>query len=368
MKVLVIGPSGSVRKCNHPGGQLTANKQFLRFLQDSKIKVVCVDTYISQFPRPSVLYRFLLSIKFISVSFYQILALRPDGVYVFSGGGLGLIEKLIIAGFGRLFLCKVCLLIRDGFFLNMLNHTTPKVRFLWSVLLKIPSSIVAQGANWSHTYEKMSLGNKVVVIHNWYYNSNRLNRSIKKNSNKFINFLFVGWLVESKGVKDLIEIAKKLKDTHDSARIIFVGSGTLMQYCLHEKAAYELDNIELVGWRKQDRLSYYYNMSDAFVLPSYAEGFPNVVLEAMSYELPIISTRVGAIPDSVINDYNGYCIEPKNVDQLYDATVKLIENPELRKVFGENSLKVLKKNHDPDVCFSKLMALLNKKGKDICAE
>ena len=366
MKILVIGPSGLVSKCNHPGGQLTANKQFLRFLRDNKIKVVCVDTYISQFPRPSILYRFFLSIKFISVSLYQFLTLRPDGVYVFSGGGLGLIEKLIIAGLGRLFLCKVCLLIRDGFFLNMLNSTTPKVRFLWSLLLKIPSSIVAQGSSWALTYEKMNLGNKVIVIHNWYYNSYRPNRSIKTNNNKFINFLFVGWLVEAKGVKDLIEIAKKLKGTHDSARIIFAGSGTLVQYCLQEKADYELDNIELVGWCEQERLSYYYNMSDAFVLPSYAEGFPNVVLEAMSYELPIISTRVGAIPDSVINDYNGYCIEPKNVDQLYDAAVKLIEKSELRKRFGENSLKILKKRHDPDVCFSKLMAVLNKKGENPC--
>ena len=93
------------------------------------------------------------------------------------------------------------------------------------------------------------------------------------------------------------------------------------------------------------------------ILPSYAEGFPNVISEALNYRLPIISTNVGGISESVRDNFNGLLIEPKNRFQLYKSIRRLGESRELREKFSKNSEEILKSNHSIDINCQKLFSL-----------
>ncbi len=132
----------------------------------------------------------------------------------------------------------------------------------------------------------------------------------------------------------------------DSYIFRFAGEGTLYEKLIQRIKENDIKNIELLGWMDENQLKEEYEKADVFVLPSHAEGFPNVILEALNYRLPIISTNVGGIPDSVIDKYNGYIIEPKDNEALYKSIKKLAESEKLRSEFSKNSEEILKQNHN----------------------
>ena len=76
---------------------------------------------------------------------------------------------------------------------------------------------------------------------------------------------------------------------------------------------------------------------DIYVLTSTKEGFPYTILEAMSHGLPIVATRVGGVPEAVIDGENGFLVEAKNAQALADKIAVLVEAEEVRKEFGRKS-------------------------------
>src|SRR5690606_23550060 len=81
---------------------------------------------------------------------------------------------------------------------------------------------------------------------------------------------------------------------------------------------------------------------DVFILPSYSEGVPISILEAMSYGLAIISTNVGGIPSVVINNKNGILIEPGNKVMMVEAINSLLESPQNINFYSSNSSLFIK--------------------------
>ena len=86
--------------------------------------------------------------------------------------------------------------------------------------------------------------------------------------------------------------------------------------------------------------------ADSYVLPSYNEGLPGSILEAMAAGTPIISTPVGGIPEAVIDGYNGYLVAPGDVDGLFDRLSRLCEDAERRSVMGKHSRELVIRKFD----------------------
>jgi glycosyltransferase involved in cell wall biosynthesis len=99
--------------------------------------------------------------------------------------------------------------------------------------------------------------------------------------------------------------------------------------------------VKYAGWVSGELKESLLKGADVYILPSYNEGLPISILEAMSYKLPIISTPVGGITEVVHNNINGFIIQPGDKQAMFDALNKLIEQPMLVKAMGNKSSEIV---------------------------
>jgi len=139
--------------------------------------------------------------------------------------------------------------------------------------------------------------------------------------NKFV-VLFVGRLIEVKGIKLIIEAAKRLSHMADIVFVI-IGEGPLQDYVAYESLKWT--NIKYLGSISNERLPLYYSAADVVIVPSiYEEGYGRVILEALACGTPVIASRKGGIPEA-LHFSVGVLIEPK-VDDIVKAVKELYED------------------------------------------
>ena len=191
-----------------------------------------------------------------------------------------------------------------------------------------------------------------------FKSSNGLTSIDKEDVNKLPRLLFLSNLIESKGVIVLLDALKILADKGVLFKCDFVGGET--KEIDAKRFAEEVDKRQLnrlvvyQGRKYGEEKEKYFCQSDIFVFPSMEDCFPLVLLEAMSYKLPIVTTSEGAIPDEVEDELNGLICEKNNAESLANCIRKLIEAAELRKKMGEDGYKKLHKYFTEEV-FEKRM-------------
>ena len=147
--------------------------------------------------------------------------------------------------------------------------------------------------------------------------------------------LFVGQLRSSKGLPVLIEAARLGLKNHPNVKFVIVGSGPLESELKHMVEELGLCNhVILTGHVGEDDLSHLREIADIFVLSSYVEGVPLVMLDAMASGLPVVSTNVGSISDYVENGKHGFLVEPGNPRALAESLSILASDKELRERMG----------------------------------
>lgn len=185
--------------------------------------------------------------------------------------------------------------------------------------------------------------------------SNDLKTELGIKSNEIV-ILFVGRLDLVKGAEYFIDAAKQLLKRYDNLKFLLVGGGALSEKYIMNSKDY-VDKINFLGFRTD--IPDLMNISDIFVLTSLSEGACNVVLEASSSGVPVIATKVGEVPEIIINDSTGLIINPKDVENLVKSIEKLIKNPLLAKSFGNEGRKRIEKFYDENIIYDKTMEYYN---------
>lgn len=151
-----------------------------------------------------------------------------------------------------------------------------------------------------------------------------------------LTILTVGRLVPKKGLPVLLEALRDLRVRGLPVRLAVVGDGPARaEFEAHARTLGVADHVEFAGSVGQDEIRARYATADVFCLPSFAEGIPVVLMEAMAMELPVVTTTIMGIPELVADGVHGRLVPPGRPDRLADALAELLAaTPEQRAEMG----------------------------------
>lgn len=146
--------------------------------------------------------------------------------------------------------------------------------------------------------------------------------------------LFVGRLTTDKGVAELAAAWASIREEHPDAHLLLVGPREATEEPVID-ALRSLEGDARVRFAgMQGRSAPYFAAADVLVLPTYREGFPNVVLEAGAMELPVVTTRVPGCEEAVVDGETGLLVPPRDAQALGDAIRRYLSDPALRRRHG----------------------------------
>lgn len=158
-------------------------------------------------------------------------------------------------------------------------------------------------------------------------------------------FLFAGHIIKTKGIYELVEAFQHVVNQYPLCELYFCGYGSdfnALKKTVNESSM--RDHIKIVGNVEPSLMPLWMQASDVFVLPSYCEGMPNVVMEAMACGLPVVATSVGGLPQIIGGNDGVILIDPQNITvELKKAFINLVENQRLRKKMGTAAREKAKK-------------------------
>jgi colanic acid/amylovoran biosynthesis glycosyltransferase len=171
----------------------------------------------------------------------------------------------------------------------------------------------------------------------------------KQASTETFRLLCVGRLAPAKGQRILIEACRLLRERGRAFQLELVGDGPDRPELEAAMQTYGLQGqVRFRGALNHDEVHGCYRAADAFVLPSFAEGVPVVLMEAMASGVPCVTTRITGIPELIRHDCDGLLVTPSDVEALAEAIERLIDDPDLRQRLAASGRDRVQKNYQLD--------------------
>jgi glycosyltransferase involved in cell wall biosynthesis len=171
---------------------------------------------------------------------------------------------------------------------------------------------------------------------------------------------YVGRLSEEKGILNLIK-AYPLVLEKSRTTLIVCGEGNLTNQIekLVKIEGIE-DYVKLMGWIPHQDLPKYLNEMRILVLPSFTEGLPNIILEAMACGTPVLATSVGAIPDMIKDGETGFLLRSNDPKYIAERIIELLNKPELLEKVSVNAYNFVRENFSYEKTLESWRRILNK--------
>ena len=325
IKVLMLGPS-----LNHQGGMASVEKLLVQHINHD------IDVqHLSTYEEGSVLQRFWI----FQMALYQLLGKlwkkEVDVIHVHFSERASVFRAAIWILLARQFR-KPIVMHSHGCDFHTFYEALPQ--FVQSVInwaFQKASCFITLSQSWQDYYInqcQLSPENVVTLI-----NPVKLPPQVPDRRNvQIVSFVCLGRVGQRKGSFDLLRAFAKLSIAQQqNARLLLAGNGEVEEAQQLAERLGIADHVECLGWLSAEDCNQLLEKSDVFVLPSYAEGLPMAILEAMGWGLPVLSTPVGGIPEVLISHQNGILVNPGNVQELTEAMEILLENEDLRISFGK---------------------------------
>lgn len=287
-------------------------------------------------------------------SFFLGVLLIPlfDVVHIHVAGKHGFLRKSLYLLYAKLFFKKTILHIHTADMDVVLKNLKGVLRWYFSKCFSISSTIIALSDYWNKVYIEFSPSSKIITIENpidvqkFSYDSNRKNRVV----------LFMGRIGKRKGAFDLIDAIPEVVRNFPDAMFVFDGDGDIEQAKQIVQSKSIEDNVVFRGWVGfSEKISDLKN-AQIFVLPTYAEGLPIAILEAMASGLPILSTKIPAI-EAIDLGPAAVLVSPGDVSGIENSLIRLLSNESLRKKMGKSARELAVKKFSNEVISKKLVSL-----------
>ena len=169
--------------------------------------------------------------------------------------------------------------------------------------------------------------------------------------------LFLGWIYDFKGCYDLLQAWVLFRVRCPGWRLAVGGKGEVDRFLAEAERLGIREDIDFLGWVAGDAKDRELRRADVFVLPSYREGMPVSVLEAMAYGAAVITTPVGGVPDMMKADVHGLWVQPGDIQGMCDRLVQLAESPQLRAKLAEAARRHVMQNSSVEAVIEPLLEI-----------
>lgn len=248
------------------------------------------------------------------------------------------LRKGVLAYLGKILGVPVVIHMHGAKFTTMWETASPRKRSAMLAIFRHSDAIIVLGEFWRE-YLVDNLNQpaaKIHIIPNGVPDpGGDLSRSATGGETP--NILFAGQVGQRKGVGDLLEALARPNIREFPWQLTIAGGGEIE---LHRERARRLGiagRVDFRGWVDIDQVSRLMHGAQVFVLPSYQEGLPMAIIEAMANALPVVSTPVGSIPDMIRDGDTGLLVPPGDSTALSGALFRLLQSPELRANLGASA-------------------------------
>ncbi len=339
------------------GGQLFACKTLLSSPIKLELNFILIDSTMRTLPPPSLFIRAFFAFKRLIKFFVILLREKVSAVLIFTSSGFSFIEKGFMVLLAKLFNKKVIICPRSGFIIDDINKSS-FMKYFIKKILSWSNFVVCQSQYWKGFYSNLTKSpiDRFKVIHNWIdiseYDLDIANVDYKT------NVLFMGWVEKNKGIYELVEAVRSNRKQMSDFNFIICGEGSESKNIRELVRKYSLDSyFTFKGWVSGDQKIDILKSAHIFVMPSYREGLPNALLEAMASGCAVIASAVGAIPDIIKNQENGLLIESGDHHALAQSLIFLGKNLETRKDLALSARKTIENDHDINVTWKNFYKL-----------
>jgi len=251
--------------------------------------------------------------------------------------------------------------LHGGGFARFYEHESgPLGKWLIRSTLAHASLVIALSEQWRERLLRICPGARVEVLPNAVALPASVGSRRLETEEPVV--LFLGHLLRDKGVFDLVQAFARLAPQFPRMKLMLGGIGAIAEI---RQLATELGVQERVlcpGWLEPQDKSAALAASTCFVLPSYAEGMPMALLEAMSWGLPVIATPVGGIPQVVTKEVNGLLVPAGDIEALTNALRRLLTSPELRQQLGDAARQTIEAGYSLDQALARLSGIYDRFG------
>lgn len=340
LRILMVG--GFPRHRRVYGGQVSIGLRLLQsdFVRDHAVRTL--DSTQVTNPPPSLPVRAILAGWRLVLFARELLFHRPSAVILFLARGASVYEKGLMSLMAQWRGVPSLVFPRAGGMIEDFLASPCHADFIRKSLGKA-DVFLSQGRKFQD-FAVNELGfdpRHAPVIPNWSAEPAHIeigrHRFDGARTSRTPRALFLGWLERPKGVFELLEAARALRQSGIDLHLTFAGDGTALNDAKAFVERHGLkDRIEFAGWVDAEAKRQHLARNDIFVLPSWSEGLPNAMIEAMSAGLASVATDVGMIGDFITSEKDALIVPAKDVPALTDALVRLVENPDLRETLARN--------------------------------
>lgn len=275
---------------------------------------------------------------------------RPDVVHIHSSFGPSFYRKMPFIWLSRLAGIPVVNHIHgaefDSFYENASAAKKKRVRRVYGKCARF----IVLSQEWKEKIAQIVPADRIDVIENFCIWPEEGCQEKRRQG----QILFLGALEERKGCYDLPVIFEGVKQKCPNARLVVAGDGQMQR--LKEAFAKKnlLSDVTFTGWVRGQEKEKLLQQSAVFLFPSYHEGMPMAVLEAMGYGLGIVTTTVGGIPQLIAHGQSGFLEAPGDLSAMAEDVSKLIKDEALCRNMGEQARKTAKQNYSLEIHLQKL--------------
>lgn len=311
----------------------------------------CEVSYIESYRNGSKWEKLAKALKGYLLFFREMILNKPDIVHIHSSFGPSFYRKMPFIYMACFRGVPVINHIHgaefETFYLKASDRKKRRIRKVYGKC----TMLIALSEEWKRNLESVVSPEKITVIEN-YCKIPDLSGTEKKKQ-----ILFLGEIGKRKGCYDIPEIYGRVLEKGERLPLIMAGDGELAEV----KKLFEdrdlLESVSFPGWVRGADKDKCLKESGIFLFPSYYEGMPMAVLEAMAYGMAIVTTRVGGIPHLLEDGGSGYLCEPGDIEGLSKRLLELSKDGDKRRKMGERARQKAIADYSMESHIKKLMDL-----------